>query len=670
MRRFNYTGPVYEDEHYVVMKKKGDEKVGVFLCGCGPNISEILDIDHLSQFCLSLPEVSWAGKHNLLCSEEGHQELIKQIKENGLERVVIAACSPKEHEYKFRQVCLQAGLNPFLMQIANIREQYAWVISDKKQAEKKAETIIRAAIKRVRIHEPIELKEIPLKTDTLVIGAGPAGIEACLLLAQKGRNVYLVERDPCVGGHITRYEEVFPNLECTTCMMEGKIDELLHKENIRVMTCSTVEEVLGYFGQFRVKVKQRAGCVSMEKCIGCGVCYESCPVEVPNEFNEGMGTRKAIFTPYAGSLPNVPVIDRNNCLRFRGQDCSACKDICPFEAIDFSQEDRIEEISVGAVVVATGFSVFNPETNLPGVYTSMKFERLASSTGPTSGEIVLPNGKPPNSVVLVHCVGSRDKKHNRYCSKVCCMTALKYSHILKKKIPEVKITHLYSDWCLPGKGYQQFKQNLEERESPSFTRVEDMTKVRLEKGLDSKTAVTFPRLNGGQESLMADMVILLSAMEPQSDAEQVANLFSISRDDEGFFKEEHSKIAPVSTTTKGIYLAGCAQGPKDIQESVAQGGAAAGRILSILMPGEKHEVEPQTAKIDEEICGGCKTCISVCPYKAIFFDAQKRIAVVEDVLCQGCGTCASSCPSGAAEYKNFTVKQLSAEIEGMIYGKV
>lgn len=273
------------------------------------------------------------------------------------------------------------------------------------------------------------------------------------------------------------------------------------------------------------------------------------------------------------------------------------------------------------------------------------------------------NGKRPDSVILVHCVGSRDENYNRYCSKVCCMTALKYSHILKKKITEAKVTHLYSDWCLPGKGYQEFKQNLEKGESPSFIRVEDMTRVRFSRSPNEKIVVS---LDGNQKIQTADMVILLTAMEPQIDAEEVANLFSISRDDEGFFREEHPKVSPVSTTIKGIYIAGCAQGPKDIQESVAQGGAAAGQILSILMPGEKYEVEPQTAKINEEICGGCKMCISVCPYKAIFFDTEKKISAVEDVLCQGCGTCASACPSGAAEHKNWTVKQLSAEIEGAL----
>jgi len=658
------------------MGKKGPEKLGVFLCGCGPNISGILDLDNLGRFCLKFPEVSWVGKHGLLCSEEGHQEIIKQVKDNGLDRIVIAACSPKEHEHNFRKVCIQAGLNPFLMHVANIREQCAWVVSDKQQAGEKAETILRAAIRRVRIQEPIELKEISLETDTLVVGAGSAGIEASLLLAQKGRKVYLVERDPCVGGHITRYEEVFPNLECATCLMEGKIDELLHKDNIKVMTCSTVEEVLGYFGQFRVKVRRKARSVDPEKCIGCGVCYESCPQEVPNEFNEGMGTRKAIYIPYAGSLPNVPVIDRNSCLRFHGQECSACKDACPFDAVDFSQEDRIEEISAGAVVVATGFSVLNPAeiygdgAALPGVYTSMKFERLCSSTGPTSGKIVLDNGQVPGSVVIIHCVGSRDVNHHRYCSGVCCMTALKFSHILKNKAPDAKITHLYSDWCLGGKGYQEFKQTLLPGLNPAFIRIEDMTEVKLNRGPGSKIAVTFPGSEGSRGSLTADMVILLTAMESQSDAEKVADLFSISRDEEGFFKEEHQKVDPVSTTTKGIYIAGCAQGPKDIPESVAQGGAAAGRILSILMPGEMHEVEPQTAKINEELCGGCKTCISVCPYKAIIFDAEKKISVVEEVLCQGCGTCASACPSGAAEHNNFTMKQLSAEIEEMVYGKI
>ena len=426
-----------------------------------------------------------------------------------------------------------------------------------------------------------EMNNKEQNTPILVIGGGIAGIEASLLLANSGRKVYLVEKTSYTGGNVIKFEDVYPNMDCATCMIAPKQQELLDNENIELLTLSQVESVSGSLGNFSVGVKKKAGYVDPENCIGCGACYDPCPVEVDNEFEERLSKRKAIYIPCAGALPNVPVIDTENCLRFKGQDCQACQETCVFEAIDFTQQDKELQLKVGAIVVATGFKSLDLSqttqygyAKLSNVYSAMEIERLLASNGPTEGQITLKNGEPPASVAIIHCVGREEKG---YCSSVCCMASLKLSHFLKKKLPEVKITQFYSDLCIPGKAYQRFYEEVKES-GVDFIRatVSGVSQAGEELALKYKTE------DGRENTLTADMVILNPAVEPGVDSTKLAKILNIPQSKEGFFSEKEPDLTSVATAQDGIFIAGCAQGPKDIAETVAEAEATAGRILSLL----------------------------------------------------------------------------------------
>jgi len=648
------------------------ERIGVYVCECGPNISDALDLDAVVNSAQGLENVVLVRRFRLLCSEEGQELIEKDIKDENLTRVVVAACSPKEHELTFKKHLERAGLNPFLLQIANIREQCAWVIKDKALATEKAKVMIRAAVERVIYHEALEIKEIECQPDTLVVGAGVAGLSAALALAQKNRKVYLVEKLPSIGGKVARYEEVFPNLECASCMLDPILDDVLHHENIEVLTYSEIQEVLGFYGNFVVKVKKKARFVDLKSCIGCGACFEVCPIKVRNEYNEGLDERKAIYIPYAGSLPNMAVIDKESCLHLQGKECDACQKACPFGCINYDETDESRELEVGAIVLATGFDIFDPKKapqygygKVENVFTALEFERLLSSTGPTGGKILLKNGQPPGSITLVHCVGSRTNKFNEHCSGICCMYSLKFAHMAKQKLPDVSITEVYSDFCLPGKEAQTFLNKLVEEKVIEFLRMKNPGSIDIV-GKKRQISIKYTDVGGKSKTVKSDMVVLAPAIEGSRDAQTLAEVLDISQDKCRFFVEEHTKLAPVSTVIEGIFIAGCAQGPKDIQSSVAQGQAAAGRVLSRLIPGEKLVLEAMTAVVDEDICSGCKACIVLCPYKAITYDEEAKQVKVNEVLCRGCGVCVAACPSGALKARHFADKQVFAEIRGLL----
>jgi heterodisulfide reductase subunit A len=648
------------------------EKIGVYVCECGPNIKDAMDLDEVMKFVRGLEDVALVKSFKTLCSDEGKDFIGKEIKENDLSRVVIAACSPKEHEITFKKVLKNAGLNPFFLQMTNIREQCAWVIKDKSLATDKAKVMIKAAVNRVSLHEPLDTKEIECQTDVLVVGAGMAGISAALTLAQKNRKVYLVEKSPCIGGKVARYEEVFPNLDCASCMLDPKLDEVLHNENIKVLTLSEAQEVIGSYGNFIVKVKMNARYVDNKQCIGCGSCFETCPVTIKNEYNEGLDERKAIYVPYAGALPYVAMIDKANCLHFQGQECAACQSACSLACINFDEEDQLIELHVGAIILSTGFDIFDPTQateygygKVEDIYTSLEFERLLSSTGPTGGQILLKNGQPPKRIAIIHCVGSRDQRFNEHCSGVCCSYSLKFAHLAKQKLPDVSVVHFYSDFCLPGKASQGFFNNLSKEKEVDFLRVKGSDSVKVDRK-NGEISIEYIDIQGKTEEISTDMVILTPAIEGSKEAENLARIFNILQGKEGFFVEEHAKLAPTSTTSEGVFIAGCAQGPKDIQSSVAEGQAAAGRILSKLIPGEKLMLEAMVSVVDEDLCSGCKTCIGLCTYKALTFDNNEKHAVINEVLCRGCGVCVAGCPSAAIKARHFTDQQIYAEIKGLL----
>ncbi|RKZ29659.1 disulfide reductase [bacterium] len=643
------------------------EKTGVFFCRCGSIITEKVDEDAVLTAVRDTGDVAITLQHNLLCSPDGKKWLAEQIRENNLDSVVVAACSPKQHEKTFMEVLENAGLNPFMLQMANIREQCAWMTTERESATKKAIAYIRAAIRRVRRHEPLGKKEIIANPNVLIIGAGIAGITAAQNFSRAGRKVYLVEKEPYIGGIVARFEEVYPSMECAPCMMAAMLQDVLQDKNIEVFTYSEVEKVKGFLGNFTAIIKKKAKSVT-DACLGCGECFPVCPVSVPNKFDEGLSDRKAIYSPFAGALPNIPVIDREICLQFNNQDCSKCEEACPLMAIDFAQQDESVEVQVGGVVLATGSDIYDAKAienlhygEIPEIYTSMEFERLIASNGPTGGEITMKNGEKPKSIALIHCVGSRDPKYNDYCSGVCCLYNFKFARVISEKIPEAEIHSFYKDLCLPGK----LGQNFADETLPKIGLVqfeEDIETAATGKGVK----LTYKEKNGKKKKITVDMVVLSPAMVPSKDTDKLAGLFDIEIDERGFFAEDDQLLNPFTSSIEGIKVIGTAQGPKGINESVSQAAGAAGHLLSRLVPGQLLEIESKTTVIDEDLCGGCKVCISLCPYSAIDYDIEKAISVVNDVLCKGCGTCAAACPSGAAKAKHFTHEQIHAEIMEVI----
>lgn len=648
-------------------------KIGVYVCHCGSNIAGTVDVQHVVEFAKKLDSVVVAREYKFMCSDPGQNMIKEDIKNLKLNRVVVASCSPLLHEPTFRHAVQEAGLNPYLFEMANIREHCSWTTEDHDKATEKAKALVSAAVKRVRYHQPLETKEVPVNPATLIVGGGIAGIQAALEIADAGHKVYLVEKDPSIGGHMIQLDKTFPTLDCSACILTPKMTAAGSHPNIELMTYSEVEEVSGFIGNFKVKVRKKARFVDEKKCNGCGVCMEKCPWKAPSEFDLGLGERKAIYTPFPQAVPNIPVIDKEHCVYFLKGRCRACEKFCEPGAIDFEQQDKIVEFEVGNILIATGYDPFDPTPivkygygRYPNVYTALEFERLCNAAGPTGGKIVLRDGSEPKSVAIIHCVGSRDENYHRYCSRVCCMYALKYSHLIKEKTG-ADVYQMYIDMRCFGKGYEEFYERLS-KEGVKFIRgkaaeVTDRALTNEEKG---KLIVC------GEDTLLGqvirvpvDMVILCIALEPRSDAKQVAQLFRISQGADGFFIERHPKLDPVATMTDGIFIAGCCQGPKDIPDTVAQASAAATRVLSLISKG-KVELEATVAVIDEEKCSGCRVCNILCPYNAITFIEDKEVSRINEALCKGCGTCVAACPSAAITQKHFTTEEIMAEIEGVL----
>ncbi len=646
------------------------EKTGVFICECGENIAGEIDIDKLCKKTGAKEGVDEVLKHKLLCSDDGKKFMEKEIREKNLTKAVVAACSPRQHEETFRTVLKNADLNPFLMQMANIREQCAWTVKDTEKATEKALSLINGAVKRVRHHKPFNVKEIEAKADAMVIGAGAAGIEAALTLAQKGRKVTLVEKRPYVGGQAALYEDVFPGMECSLCMLEPRLDSVLHNDRIEVLTCSEIEEILGFIGNFTVRIRKKPRSVEPSACFGCtDLCIGACPEKTENEYDMGLSERKAIYTPFKGAMPNVPLIDREKCRHFNGSDCSECSKACQFGAIDLNEKEEIIERKPGAIIIAAGFEEFDcskiPQLGckeIEDVYTGMEFERILNAQGPTEGKLLKKDGSAPESAVIIHCVGSRSEKYNNYCSKVCCLNSLKFSHMMKEKNNEMRIKHIYRDMTLPDKEGQKIFDEAREN-GIKFIRVEETNDIKIEKDLGG-IKITPPN----SDPIHTDIVILSASIQGNSSLKKLSEMLDFEITEGGFAEELHNRLSPVSTAVEGIYIAGCAQGPKNIPEAVSSACAAAGKILSRLLPGDKIKLEEVTAQIEEDLCSGCRTCIQLCPFKAISFNKEKNISEINEALCKGCGTCVSGCPSSASSSRLFTETQISSEISGLLEG--
>ncbi|GAB4525127.1 MAG: H(2):CoB-CoM heterodisulfide ferredoxin reductase subunit HdrA [Anaerolineales bacterium] len=660
-------------------KTSDSPRIGVYVCHCGTNIAHSVDVEAVRAWAeehLADEGVVVARDYKFMCSSLGQERIQKDIQELGLNRVVVAACSPHLHEKTFRAACEKAGLNGYLCELVSIREHVSWVHTDRQAATEKAKMVIAGGVKRVRCDEPLDPLRVPIHERTLVVGGGIAGIQAALEIANAGYPVYLVEREPSIGGHMAQFDKTFPTLDCAACILTPRMVEVGEHPNITLLTWSEVTRVEGSLGNYQVTIRKKARYVDESLCTGCGICTEKCPKKVLDTvFEAGLGYRKAIYTPFPQSVPRYPVIDAANCTYFVKGKCKACALFCPTHAIDFEQQDEEISVEVGNIILATGYDTFDPRRipqygygRLANVFTSLEFERMSNAAGPTGGEIVLRDGKTrPQSVAIVHCVGSRDRHYNNYCSVICCMQSLKFAHLVRER-SGAEVYNFYIDMRTAYKDYDEFYQRvLSEGVNLVRGKVAEITDAARLPGEEGKLIVQVEdTLAGRQRRIPVDMVILSVGLEPRQDAYETAKLFGISCSANGWYTEKHPKLDPVATMTEGIFIAGACQGPKDIPTSVAQGAAAAARVLGHIQAGEMM-MEPIRAAVDETRCSGCRICNGLCPFNAITFHDDRRVTEINPALCQGCGTCVAACPAGAISDTGFSNAQVMAQIEGLLW---
>jgi heterodisulfide reductase subunit A len=645
------------------------KKIGVFVCHCGRNINNTVDVKKVVDEVAKHPGVVYCEDYKYMCSDPGQNLIRKRIAEQKLDGIVVAACSPLLHEVTFRRAMEEAGLNPYLLEMANIREHCSWIHADSEEATRKAGEIIKATVEKVKYDDALTPARIPVTPRALVLGGGIAGIQAALDIANAGYETILVERTPSIGGHMAQLSETFPTLDCSQCILTPKMVEVAQHPKITLQTYSEVEEVSGSVGNFKVKIRRKSSYVDDKKCTGCGLCYEKCPVKVPSEFDEGLGERKAIYVPFPQAVPNHPVIDEEHCTFFtKPGKCRVCQIICPAQAVDFEKKDEVIEVEVGAIVVATGYSLYPLEKAVEygagryqDVINGLQFERILSASGPTHGEIQRPSDKKiPKRIAFICCVGSRDPEHHLpYCSKICCMYNTKHALLYKERVPDGEAIIFSIDNRTAGKDYEEFFMRAKEEEHVLYVRGKPSRVIREGGDLFIWSLDT---VTGRPLKVKCDMVVLSMAVIPSVETRELAKKLRIQTNIHGFFNEAHPKLRPVESLVPGFFLAGCAQAPKDIPESVAQASAAASKVLEMF---SKKEItaEPMVVVIDEEMCSGCKLCVVTCPYEAREIDEEKNIVRINEALCMGCGCCVAACPSGASQQKNLVEEQISKMVE-------
>ena len=660
------------------------QRIGVFVCHCGTNIAGTVDTKAVAEALGREQCVVFATDYTYMCSESG-QNLIKDtIKNEKLTGVVVCSCSPRMHEATFRKAAASVGLNPYMVEIANIREQCSWIHKDKVEATEKAIILGRAAIAKVLLNTPLTAGESPVVKRALVIGGGIAGIQTALDIAEAGFEVDIVEKKPTIGGKMTQIDKTFPTLDCAACILTPKMVDCAQNEKIKIYSYSEVDSVSGFVGNFTVKIKRKARFVDETKCTGCGLCTEKCPMKnVPNEFNLGMDNRRAIYIPFAQAVPKVATIDPDHCNMLKNGKCGVCSKVCTAGAIDYKQTDTFVEEKYGAIVVATGFNPIDVSKygeyaydQSKDVITSLEFERLTNAAGPTSGTLLRPSdGKHPHTIVFVQCVGSRctPERGKQYCSKICCMYTAKHAMLTREKYPDTDVYVFYIDVRTPGKNFDEFYRRA----------VEDYG-VHYIKGAVGKVS---PQADGTldvqasdlimneQLHIKADLVVLAAAIEPDKSARPLATKLTASMDTNDFFTEAHPKLRPVESPTAGIFLSGVCQGPKDIPETVSQASACAAKVIGLLVK-DKLTCNPCVAHSNEMMCNGCSQCANVCPYGAITYVEKefrmpdrttkvRRVASVNPAVCQGCGACTVTCPSGAMDLFGFSNNQIMAEVDAI-----
>jgi len=659
------------------------QRIGVFVCHCGSNIAGTVDVKRVVEAIRTEPGVIHAEDYPYMCSEAGQQLIAKAIEEHKLTGIVVCSCSPRMHEATFRKAAANAGINSFMVEIANIREHCSWIHKDVEEGTEKAVILARAAIAKLNLDTPLQPGESRVVKRALVIGGGIAGIQSALDIADAGYEVDIVEKTPSIGGRMSQLDKTFPTLDCSACILTPKMVEAAAHEKINIYTYSEVEKVSGFVGDFKVDIRKKARYVDSTKCTGCGLCQEKCPSKkAPSEFNRGLNTRSAIYTPFAQAIPNVPVIDTENCLKFKTGKCGICQKICAAGAVDYEQQDEIITREYGAIVVATGFDTIKLDkydeyaySQSKDVVTSLELERIMNAAGPTKGHLErLSDGKAPKNIVFIQCVGSRcsDGRGKSYCSKICCMYTAKHAMLIRDKYPDTNVTVFYIDVRTPGKNFDEFYRRAVEDYHVNYVKGQ-VGKVMpqpdgslLVQGVDL--------IDNKQIKMNADMVVLATAIEPDPSVRNIATMLTASIDTNNFLTESHAKLRPVESPTAGVFLSGVCQGPKDIPETVAQAGAAAVKAIGLLAK-DKLTTNPCTAQADILLCNGCSTCANVCPYGAISYEnmqvndhgirEERRVAVVNNALCQGCGACTVACPSGAMDLQGFSNRQILAEVDAI-----
>ena len=662
-------------------------RIGVFVCHCGENISATVDCERVANTAAGFPGVAYSTSYKYMCSDPG-QNLVKDaIKEYKLDGVVVAACSPRMHEPTFRRATAEAGLNPYLCEMANLREHCSWVHEKGEATTNKAIDSVRTLVEKVKRNTPLHPIRVPVTKTALVIGGGVAGIQAALDIANTGHKVIMVERDPSIGGHMSQLSETFPTLDCSQCILTPRMVEVAQHSNITLYTYAEVESVDGFIGNFKVKIRKKAKSLDEKACTGCGLCTTKCPMKkIPSEFEQFLGKRPAIYVPFPQAVPNKPVIDKENCTYYLKGKCRICEKVCPTKAIRFDQPDEILSVEVGAIVLATGFDVkgtdFFPEYGYgkyKDVITGLQFERLASASGPTQGMIKRPSdGQIPKKVVFIKCAGSRDPaKGIEYCSKICCMYTAKHAMLYKHKVHDGDAYVFYMDIRAAGKNYEEFTRRAITEDGAKYIRGR-VSKVYEKNGkLIVSGADTL--MGGMPVEIEADLVVLATVSVASKGAEELAQKLHVSYDQNKFFTEAHPKLKPVETNTAGIFLAGACHAPKDIPESVAMASGAAGKV-ACLFSNDELTREPIVAEVNRfapplySTCVGCFMCQPVCPYQAIEREqikdrsgnVIKELARVNPGLCQGCGTCVALCRSKSIELHGYSNSQVMAEVVALL----
>ena len=647
-------------------------RVGVFVCQCGSNIASVINVDELTKYAKSLPNVVHAVQMDYPCSTQGQDEIVTAIKKNKLDRVVVAGCSPRLYEPTFQRCVSKADLNPWLFEMANIREFSSYCHkANPIEATEKAKDTVRMAVAKARVLEPLKPIELPVTKKVMVIGGGIAGINAALDLADMGFKVYMVEKTETIGGYMALLDKTFPTLDCSICIEGPKMVDVGRHPNIEIISFADVLKVGGYAGNFKVKIRKNPRYVIAASCTGCGECRDACPIEYPNYADMYLGVRKAISIPFGQAVPLTHTINRDYCI-----ECYKCVEACGArQAINFDQKPEEVEINVGAIVVAIGYDMYNPEDmdwtgygKFANVFTALEFERLILAAGPTGGKVIrASDGEKPHSIAFIQCVGSRDISRYEYCSSFCCMYTLKHAVMLKEKYKDaIEVYVFYNDMRSNFKGYEEFF-NRARKSGVKFIRTK-LESRRITEDPQTNNLMVYGETEDGEPvKAEAEMVVLANAAIPKTTAPELARILGISLNKDGFFVECQPKIRPTDTDVPGIFLAGACQGLKDIPYSVAHGSAAAAQAADILSK-ETWTVEPLVARVTDDLCSGCRICETACPYHAVSVEkvGDKELAKVAEGLCRGCGICSSACPMDAITMPNYSDMQIVTQVKAVM----